>query len=960
MVIRPQSPTSYPAKETGGLTNSFTPTAWYSLEGTEVQAIVAGTSLKNGLDQAEAAQRLERYGPNELVEHGAKGPLRILWEQLSAIMVLILLAAAGLSLFLGKLLEAGSILAIVILFVLLGFLQEYRAEKAIAALKKLAVPNVRAYRDGILTEISARELVPGDHLLLEAGNVVPADVRLLESINLRIQEAALTGESEPVEKTAQALITPDLPLSERRNMAYMGTLVTYGRGMALVVETGMRTELGNIATLIQGVKAEMTPLQQRLDRLGKQLALAGALAALLIILIGLLAGETFTDMILTGISLAVAVIPEGLPAVVTITLALGAQRMLKRNALIRKLPAVETLGSITTICSDKTGTLTENRMKVVVLDVAGHRLELTESLKEDMPAADLNKVVQGQGTLLRPPQAVSMLLVAGALCNDARLQPHKETGQLHTLGDPTEGALLVAAVENGLALERVAVALPRVGELPFDSQRKRMTTVHARPALASANGLPREVLAVWGSTGLSSHRPYLAFTKGAVDELLELTNYVWDANKFRRIDEEQRSRIQAANNQLACSGMRVLGVAFRFLDHTAISTEDESDLIFVGLVGMIDPPRSEVKAAVQKCIKAGIRPVMITGDHPLTARYIARQLGIACAEDERVVTGAELDKLDEVQLDEVLAQTNIFARVIPEHKLRIVQALQKKGQVVAMTGDGVNDAPALKKADIGVAMGITGTDVSKEASDMVLRDDNFATIVAAVEEGRVIYDNLRRFINLSVAGNIGKVALMLLWPLPFYLLGLPLEATVALLPLQLLWLNLMTDGLLGLSMGVEPAEKQVMQRPPHSPKEGIFSGGMGLHVSWVGLFIALAAGVIGFIYYQSGSTYWQSMIFTTVAFLQVFQALATRSTYNSLFSIGIFTNRFMWGIIGLVSLLQLLALYTPLRIFLGLAALPLSDLLVCIGVGASLFGAVELEKIILRGRNRLNLRQRNF
>jgi Ca2+-transporting ATPase len=865
-------------------------------------------------------------------------------------MVLILLAAAGLSLFLGKFLEAGSILVIVILFVFLGFLQEYRAEKAIAALKKLAVPRVRVYREGILTEISARELVPGDQIALEAGNIVPADVRLLESVNLRIEEAALTGESEPVEKTANALAAPDLPLSERSNMGYMGTLVTYGRGTALVVETGMRTELGKIATLIQQVKSEMTPLQERLDRLGKQLALAGVGAALLVMLVGLLAREAFSDTILTGISLAVAVIPEGLPAVVTITLALGAQRMLKRHALIRKLPAVETLGSVTVICSDKTGTLTENRMRVTVLDVAGDRLELTERLRQDMPATDPTGI--SSRPVISLPQAVNMLLVGGAVCNDARLQSLNGNGQFQTLGDPTEGALLVAALECNLKLENLNQALPRVGELPFDSQRKRMTTVHRRPTSATTPDLPEEVLEVWSDTGPADHLPYLALTKGAVDELLALAPYTWQNAAIRPMDNEQRKRIQAANNGLACSGMRVLGVAFRFLDHPAISAEDEADLIFLGLVGMIDPPRPEVKAAVEKCIKAGIRPVMITGDHPLTAGYIAHQLGIAGAEDERVVTGAELDRLEDARLEEVVVQTSVFARVIPEHKLRIVQALQKKGQVVAMTGDGVNDAPALKKADIGVAMGISGTDVSKEASDMVLRDDNFATIVAAVEEGRVIYDNLRRFINLSVAGNIGKVALMLLWPVPFYLLGFSVEATVALLPLQLLWLNLMTDGLLGLSMGFEPAEKRVMQRPPHSPKEGIFSGGMGLHVSWVGLFIGLAAGGLGFSYYQTGSAYWQSMLFTTVAFLQVFQALATRSTYESLFSIGIFTNRLMWAIIGLVSLLQLAALYTPLSIFLGLKPLPFLDLLVCIGTGASLLVAVELEKIILRRRHR--------
>jgi Ca2+-transporting ATPase len=779
----------------------LTTSPWHTLQATKAAAMLeAGEiSLKTGLNQTEATRRLVQYGFNELTDRGAKSPLKILWEQLTAVMVLILLAAALLSLFLARFLEAGAILAIVLLFTLLGFVQEYRAEKAIAALKKLAVPNVRVWRDGLLKEVPARELVPGDLISLEAGNVVPADLRIVESVNLRIQEAALTGESEPVEKVSEALPEPQLLLGDRRNMGYMGTIVTYGRGTALVVATGMQTELGKIADLIQVVRPEATPLQQKLDRVGKQLALAGVLVAIVIVVLGLIAGEDLAEMVLTGVSVAVAVIPEGLPAVVTITLALGAQKMLRRNALVRKLPAVETLGSVTTICSDKTGTLTQNQMTVTVVEVAGECFDLTSAslpaLKGPTPTEPVE--IAGKQVEICPKSttsALALLLAAGALCNDACLLLEKGTAGSCSLGDPTEIALLVAASKSGFDQSQLHKLMPRVGELPFDSSRKRMTTVHQRPP----GVLSETILAAWGTKGLNPQLPYIALTKGAVDGLLGLSRYVWDSGLVKPLDMEERQRILLCNNRLASKGMRVLGIAFRPVKHAQLTGEDQTELIFIGLVGMIDPPRPEAKLAVQKCKCAGIRPIMITGDHPLTAGYVAKELDIS--QEARVITGAELDRLEEAEFEEVVEQVSVFARVVPEHKLRIVQALQKKGQIVAMTGDGINDAPALKQANIGVAMGITGTDVSKEAADVVLRDDNFATIVGAVEEGRIIYDNLRRFVLFSVAGNIGKVAIMLLWPLPFALLGLPLVASVALLPLQLLWLNLMTDGLLGLSI----------------------------------------------------------------------------------------------------------------------------------------------------------------
>ncbi len=889
-------------------------TDWHRIPAADVLATL-GTDPAAGLTTTEATARLQRYGRNELIDKGAKSPWSILWEQLTAVMVLILIGAAVLSFLLGKVLEGGTILAVVVLFALLGFLQEYRAEQAIAALKKLAVPTVRVMRDGSLTEIDASLLVPGDVVLLEAGNVVPADARLVESANLRIQEAALTGESEPVEKHTLGIDRDDVGLGDRANMAWFGTQVTYGRGSAVVTGTGMSTELGRIATLLQDVASEMTPLQHRLDRVGKQLALAGVAVAIVVMGLGALAGESFTDLVLTAISVAVAVIPEGLPAVVTFTLAIGAQRMLRRNALIRKLPAVETLGSVTTICSDKTGTLTENRMTVTAITVPGGNV-----------AIDPSTSLHDAGS------AVRVVLAAGDLCNDGTLTVG-DSDEPVTIGDPTETALLVAAYRAGLLADAVRAAAPRVAELPFDSERKRMTTVHRVDDPSVAPELGALMPPGW----------YLSITKGAVDGLLDLAVGVWDDGAVRPLDAERRSAIERANAEMAGNGMRVLGVAYRVLGDPSEVAGAERDLVMLGLFGIIDPPRAEVRDAVATCRAAGIRPVMITGDHPLTASFIARDLGIA--DDHNVVTGADLDRLPEGQLADLAERTSVFARVSPEHKLRIVEALRDRGHVVAMTGDGVNDAPALKKADIGVAMGITGTDVSKEASDMVLRDDNFATIVAAVEEGRVIYDNLRRFVKFAVAGNIGKIIVMLLWPVPFLVTGADPMDAVALLPLQLLWLNLMTDGLLGLSMGVEPAERTVMKRPPHSPSAGIFSGGLGVQAVWIGTVIGVLSLGVGIWYHEADRIEFQTMMFTSLAFLQIFQALATRSDTESLFRLGLRSNMVMTGTVAGVAALQLLALYTPLREFLGLERLGAVDLAICIGLGVVLFVLVELDKV---------------
>jgi Ca2+-transporting ATPase len=872
-----------------------------------------------GLSSAEVQTRLAKYGENELVEQGGRTALNILWEQLTATMVLILVAAAIAAAFLGDSKNAIAITAIVILYAILGFIQEYRAEKAIASLKRLSTPNVRVLRDGKLGEISARQLVPGDILQLEAGNVVPADVRLIEAVNLRIQEAALTGESEAVEKQTAALAGDDLPLGDRRNLGYMGTVVTQGRGLALVAATGMQTELGKIANLIQQSGSEATPLQRRLDQLGKLLAGVGVVIALLVFALGLWRGDDLRHMLLTAVSVAVAIVPEGLPAVVTITLALGAQRMLSRKALIRKLPAVETLGSVTVICSDKTGTLTENRMTVMVLDVAGHELDLTEDMKADTIQTRRNL---GQPTL----SPLSLLLLGGALCNDARLIEDGDE-RYHTLGDPTEGALVAAAARLGYWKSTLDEQFPRLAEIPFDSERKRMTTVHG-VAAAQREALP--------GVDVGGHSA-IAFTKGSVDGLLTVANWVTVDGKIEALDADWRARLEAANERMARKGMRVLGVTYRLLETPPGNAQPdlENDLTFVGLFGMIDPPRAEVRDAVKLTRTAGIRTVMITGDHPLTAVEIARQLGIS--DNSRALTGVELDQLSFDDLKAVVDDVRVFARVSPEHKLKIIQALQENGHIVSMTGDGVNDAPALRRADIGVAMGITGTDVSKEASDLVLLDDNFATIVAAVQEGRTIYDNIRKFVRFSVAGNIGKVMVMLLAPF----LGKP----IPLLPLQLLWLNLLTDGLLGLGLGVEPAEENTMRRAPYSPREGVFSRGAGLQTAWIGVLIGALVLGVGSWYFFAGRENWQTLVFTALAFAQIGQALASRSGHASLFAIGLRSNPLMLAMVLSVAVLQLLVIYLPpLQAFFNTQALGVLDLGVALGTGVVVFAAIEAQK----------------
>jgi len=864
-----------------------------------------------GLDDAVAASRAASAGPNELDERGGKALWRLFADQFANVMVLILAGAAGLSLALGKWPEALAVIAIVLLFAVLGCVQEYRAERAIDALRRLAVPTVRVLRQGRAVTVSARGLVPGDVVLLEAGNIVPADMRLLHVADLRIAEAALTGESEPSEKGTDAVAGVNVQLGDRTSMVYMGTVVAHGRGSGVVVATGMRTELGKIAGLLQVAGEETTPLQRQLDGFGRQLAAAGGIVAGLVLVMGVLLGEAPAEMLLAAISVAVAVVPEGLPAVVTFTLAIGAQRMLRRNVLIRRLPAVETLGSVTVICTDKTGTLTENRMTAVTADLLGRRIALDGQARHGSGVPDV-----------RADPAFNALLVGGVLCNDGHLE-EAEGGAWHAVGDPTETALLVPARHAGITRPLADAAMPRVGELPFDSGRKRMTTVHR--VMPGDAALP--VPPVW------SDDPYVAVTKGAPDRLLTCASSAWIDGRAVALTEEIPGAFLAASDEMAAEGMRVLGLAFRPLQGPDVHPGIESGLTLVGLFGIIDPPRAEVRTAIARCQAAGIRPVMITGDHPLTAASIARDLGIVDSRQAQAVTGAMMDEMDEAEVERQAGTSSIFARVSPAQKFAIIRALKARGEVVAMTGDGVNDAPALKDAHIGVAMGITGTDVSKDASDMILRDDNFASIVAAVEEGRVVYDNLRRFLAFAVAGNVGKVAVMLCWPLPFVALGLPLESPVALVPLQLLWLNLMTDGVLGVSMGLEPAERDVMSRPPRRPGDSLLSGGFGWHAVTVGAVIGAVTLGVGVAYHTAGAPQWQTVMFTTLALLQVFQAFASRSATESLWRVGFWSNRGLVVAAGVVVTLQFAVLYSPVGAVMGLEPLAPGDVLLCVGLG---------------------------
>ncbi len=877
-------------------------------------------SSPHGLSGDEARKRLEKYGLNVLKEKKKKTPFMMFLDQFKDFMILVLIAAAIISGIIGELSDTIAIVVIVILNAVIGFIQEYRAEKAMAALKKMAAPTATVIREGKPADISASELVPGDIVLLDAGKIVPADMRLIEVAQLKVEEAALTGESIPVEKHIKSLHDEMLPLGDRKNMTYKGTIVSYGRGTGIIVATGMETELGKIATMLQEEKEVKTPLQKRLASFGQKLAFAVLAICAIVFGIGIFRGEPPMLMLLTAISLAVAAIPEALPAVITISLALGAKKMVRQNALIRKLPAVETLGSVTYICSDKTGTLTLNQMTVEEIYIDG-KIVKSEMLK--VKSEETEK-------LLHLTSQLSTFFTALALSNDAQ----RDAGG-NVIGDPTEIALYNIAGEKGFDKKELEERFPRVTEIPFDSDRKCMTTIHKIP--------PTPPLVKEG--GGDYDRPlekegmekFISFTKGAIEVLIEKAHYILTSEGSKNIDEDEILRI---SERMAADGLRVLGIAMRKWDKLPddISPENvETGLTILGFVGMMDPPREEAKEAVTLCKTAGIKPVMITGDHPLTAKAIARRLGMLEGDSTAIITGKKLAELSMEEFEEKVEKIKVYARVAPEQKLKIIKALQDKGQFVAMTGDGVNDAPALKRADIGVAMGITGTDVAKEASDMVLLDDNFATIVKAVKEGRKIYDNIRKFVKYLLTTNSGEIWTLFLAPL----IGLP----IPLLPIHILWINLMTDGLPALALSAEPAEGDVMSRSPRHPKESIFAHGLGLHAIWVGLLMAGIALFMQAWSIKTGHFHWQTMVFTVLCLTQLGHVLAIRSEKESLFKIGLFSNKYLLGAVLFTIALQLATIYVPfLNPIFKTMPLDLNELLITLGMASIVFFAVEVEK----------------
>jgi Ca2+-transporting ATPase len=864
-------------------------TNWHSLHPDEVSQRL-GVDPAAGHSFDEAARRLALHGPNALAEAAGRSVARMIVDQFADVMILILLAAAVVAGVMGEAADTIAIVVIVLLNATIGFVQEYRAEKAVAALRQMAAPLALVRRQGEIRELPAHELVPGDVVLLEAGNVVPADLRLVDVARLRVAEAALTGESQPVEKATEAIAAPDLPLGDRRNMAFKGTAVTYGRAAGIAVATGMATELGRIAALLAGAEELKTPLQRRLAKFGARLAVAVLVICALVFAAGLLRGEAPGILFLTAVSLAVAAIPEALPAVVAIALALGAYKMVGQRALIRRLPAVETLGSVTTICSDKTGTLTENRMRAEAFEFSG----------EPAPPAG-------------PAPQSRAFFEALALCNDARVD---HAGQ--TVGDPTEVALLEAAIASGLDVASLARRYPRMAELPFDSERKLMTTAHR-----TGDGV-------------------LVCVKGAPEALLDRCTRQAGADGIAPDGETlDRNALLGKAERLAAGGMRVLAVASRRLAALpAVLDAIEADLTFLGFAGLIDPPRAEAAQAVAECRSAGITPVMITGDHPATALAIAQRLGIATG-GSALMTGAELAALDGAALAARIRNTSVYARVDPAQKIRIVEALQAAGEVVAMTGDGVNDAPALKRADIGVAMGKVGTDVARESAHMVLLDDNFATIVRAVREGRRIYDNIRKFIKYVMTCNLAEILTIFLAPF----LGMP----IPLLPIHILWINLVTDGLPGLMLVKERAEPDIMQRPPRAPQENVFAHGMWQHIVWVGVLMGGVTLLTQAWAMHEGSAHWQSMVFTVLTLSQLGQILAIRSEHESVFRIGLLSNRYLAVTVALTFLLQMTTLYVPaLNAVFKTQPLSAGELGLCLVLSTVVFFGVEIEKWLWR------------
>jgi len=878
---------------------------------------------ENGLTSTQAAERLAQYGPNQLIEAPRPSFLAMLWDQFNNFIVMLLIVASIVSALLGEWIDASAIMAIVMLNAILGIIQERRAEEALAALKKLAAPEAHTLRDGRRLTIPARDLVPGDIVYLEAGNHIPADVRLLEAVNLQVEEASLTGESLPVLKNAALKLEDNIPLGDRRNTAFMGTTVTYGRGRSVVIGTGMRTQLGLIAGMLQQVGDEETPLQRRLDQLGKVLGWGALAVCGLVFIVAVLentdlslltvagggilaylntAKGQLVDTFLVAVSLAIAAVPEGLPAVVTISLALGMREMIRRHALIRRLSSVETLGSATVICSDKTGTLTQNEMTVTRVWVDGQSVTVTGSGYSRRGEF----VVDDEPDDLQKYPAILTALWVGALNNDAQLEPVEGDDQSYRIvGDPTEGALLIAAAKAGAYHVELGSAYPRQDEVPFDSERKRMITIHdvAKPSKEDISPFYDDKLLGWDVIAV----------KGAPDVVLNLcSHYQTIKDKPKPLNSITRSRILAANDEMTRDALRVLGVAYRVVQEAPSAEvgvdELEKDLVFVGLVGMIDPAREEVKGALEKATHAGIRTVMITGDYPNTARAIAQTIGLL-RPGRKVLTGADLDRMSSDDLGSEIRWTDVFARVSPEHKMRIVDALHDNGDVVAMTGDGVNDAPAIKRSDIGVAMGITGTDVAKETADMVLTDDNYASIVSAVEQGRIIYSNIRKFVYYLLSCNLAEIAIIFLGTL--FAKNSPLTA------IQLLWLNLITDGAPALALGTEKGDPDIMSRPPRPPKEPIINRFMqlGILIQTIAITaVSLTAYFLGLrlhIGHPDQIPFAETMAFITLSTSELFRAYTARSERYPLLKIGIFGNRNM-NLAVLSSMALLLAVvYVP-------------------------------------------------
>ncbi len=865
---------------------------WHQMEIKDILEALKTSS--GGLTGTDAERRLSEYGLNRLKEAKKKTPLLILLDQFKDFMILVLIGAAIISGVIGDPEDTIVIVIIVFLNALIGFTQEYRAERALEALKAMATPVVTVRRDGKLAKVCSEDIVPGDIIILDAGMMLPADLRLIEVSRLKVMEAALTGESAPVDKDIYPINDEHVPLADRKNMAYKGTSITYGRGAGVAVETGMQTELGKIAAMLQEEEETKTPLQKRLAVFGRRLAITLMAVCGLVFTIGIIRGEPPLMMFLTALSLAVAAIPESLPAVVTISLAIGARKMVRQSALIRRLPAVETLGSVTYICTDKTGTLTMNKMAVEEIYVDG-------------------KIILGSdvGAIHELPLPHQTLLRAMALNNDAAYG-----GDGRPLGDPTEVALFVAAEKAGLDKKLVESSFRRIAEIPFDSDRKCMTTIHEDP-----------------------EGGFLSITKGAIEVILDKSV---NAHTSQGSIDINREEIVKISERMAADGLRILGLGirrFEILPDGIHPRDIECNLILIGMVGIMDPPREEVAEAVALCRSAGIHPVMITGDHPITARAIAVRIGIIDDGGE-IMTGTRLERMPMEEFEKKVKDIRVYARVAPEQKLKIVKALQDDGEFVAMTGDGVNDAPAIKRADIGIAMGISGTDVAKEASDMVLLDDNFATIVRAVAEGRHIYDNIRKFVRYLLTTNSGEIWTVFLAPL----IGLPMP----LLPIHLLWINLVTDGLPALALSVEPPEGNVMRRPPRHPKENLFAGGLWQHVLWVGLLMGGICLFTQALAIKTGS-HWQTMVFTVLGLLQMGHVLAIRSERESLFTQGLFSNRPLFGAVFLTFALQIFIIYTPFmqRIFKTDSLSP-KELIICIALALVVFFAVEIEKFLKR------------